>query len=32
MAAACKYFGVTNREALRILLLQYKLEYNSTDV
>ena len=26
MAAACKYFGVTNREALRILLLQYKLE------
>ena len=32
MAAACKYFGVTNREALRILLLQYKLEYNGTDV
>lgn len=26
MAAACKYFGVANREALRILLLQYKLE------
>ena len=26
MAAACKYFGVTSREALRILLLQYKLE------
>lgn len=24
MAAACKLFGVTNREALRILLLQYK--------
>ena len=26
MAAACKYFGAANREALRILLLQYKLE------
>ena len=26
MAAACKYFGVANREALRILLLQYKLK------
>src|SRR5574344_566190 len=26
MAAACKLFGVTNREALRILLLQYKVE------
>lgn len=26
MAAACKYFGVANREALRILLLQYRVE------
>lgn len=27
MAACCKAFGVKNREALRILLLQYKLIY-----
>lgn len=26
MATVCKRFGVKNREALRILLLQYKIE------
>ena len=26
MAAACRLFGVTNKEDLRILLLQYKIE------
>ena len=26
MASACRLFGVTNKEALRILLLQYKIE------
>lgn len=26
MAAACRLFGVTNKESLRILLLQYKIK------
>jgi len=26
MAAACRLLGVTNKEDLRILLLQYKIE------